>query len=171
MCRVTNQQTRLPRATSSLALNASRDGAPTTSLSIFLSKTCGRFPFYTELHVLWFISDWLFLRNDTVSALVKLEGCWIIYNYLSIQPSWKSENNLTSSVSIPTCYHGLEGEKKKYVKCHRHTIITVNTLTYLDSLLGRTEKKTFVSQKQFQDTRKWNNFVHKIYSFWNFLYC
>ena len=30
MCRVTNQQTRLPRATSSLALNASRDGASTT---------------------------------------------------------------------------------------------------------------------------------------------
>ena len=28
MCRVANQQTRLPRATSSLALNASRDGAP-----------------------------------------------------------------------------------------------------------------------------------------------
>ena len=27
MCRVTNQQTRLPRATSSLALNASREGA------------------------------------------------------------------------------------------------------------------------------------------------
>ena len=32
MCRVTNQQTRLPRATSSLALNASRDGASTTYL-------------------------------------------------------------------------------------------------------------------------------------------
>jgi len=32
MCRVTNHQTRLPRATSSLALNASRDGASTTSL-------------------------------------------------------------------------------------------------------------------------------------------
>jgi len=32
MCRVTNQQTRLPRATSSLALNASRDGASTASL-------------------------------------------------------------------------------------------------------------------------------------------
>ena len=32
MCRVDNQQTRLPRATSSLALNASRDGASTTSL-------------------------------------------------------------------------------------------------------------------------------------------
>jgi len=29
MCRVTNHQTRLPRATSSLALNASRDGAST----------------------------------------------------------------------------------------------------------------------------------------------
>jgi len=32
MCMVTNHQTRLPRATSSLALNASRDGASTTSL-------------------------------------------------------------------------------------------------------------------------------------------
>ena len=32
LCRVTNHQTRLPRATSSLALNAARDGAFTTSL-------------------------------------------------------------------------------------------------------------------------------------------
>ena len=32
MCRVTNLQIRLPRATSSLALNASRNGASTTSL-------------------------------------------------------------------------------------------------------------------------------------------
>jgi len=32
MCRATNHQTRLPRATSSLALNASRDGASTASL-------------------------------------------------------------------------------------------------------------------------------------------
>ena len=32
MCRVTNQQPRLPRATSSLALNACRDGASTASL-------------------------------------------------------------------------------------------------------------------------------------------
>ena len=32
MCKVTNHQTRLPRATSSLALNSSRDGASTTSL-------------------------------------------------------------------------------------------------------------------------------------------
>jgi len=32
MCRVDNHQTRLPRATSSLALNASRDGTSTTSL-------------------------------------------------------------------------------------------------------------------------------------------
>jgi len=31
-CRVTNQQPRLPRATSSLASNACRDGAPTASL-------------------------------------------------------------------------------------------------------------------------------------------
>jgi len=34
MCRVTNQQPRLPRATSSLALNACRDGASTASLGI-----------------------------------------------------------------------------------------------------------------------------------------
>ena len=32
MCRVANHQTRLPRATCSLALNASRDGASTASL-------------------------------------------------------------------------------------------------------------------------------------------
>ena len=32
MCRVTNHQTRLPRATCSLALSASRDGASTVSL-------------------------------------------------------------------------------------------------------------------------------------------
>jgi len=32
MCRFAHHQTRLPRATSSLALNASREGAPTTSL-------------------------------------------------------------------------------------------------------------------------------------------
>ena len=32
VCRVTNHQPRLPRATSSLALNASRDGASTASL-------------------------------------------------------------------------------------------------------------------------------------------
>ena len=32
MCRVANHQTRLPRATSSLALNACRDGASTASL-------------------------------------------------------------------------------------------------------------------------------------------
>ena len=32
MCRVTNHQTRLPRATSSLALNSYRDGASTASL-------------------------------------------------------------------------------------------------------------------------------------------
>ena len=36
MCRVTNHHTRLPRATSSLALNASRDGASTTSLGNML---------------------------------------------------------------------------------------------------------------------------------------
>jgi len=38
MCRVANQQTRLPRATSSLALNASRDGASTASLGNLLQS-------------------------------------------------------------------------------------------------------------------------------------
>ncbi len=33
MCRVANHQTRLPRATSSLALNASRDGTSTASMA------------------------------------------------------------------------------------------------------------------------------------------
>ena len=41
MCRVANQQTRLPRATSSLALNACRDGAPTASLGNLFSVYCG----------------------------------------------------------------------------------------------------------------------------------
>ena len=38
MCRVSNHQTRLPRATSSLALNASRDGASTASLGNLLTN-------------------------------------------------------------------------------------------------------------------------------------
>ena len=52
MCRVANQQTRLPRATSSLALSACRDGASTTSLgNLFQRKymhqppTCFPAPF------------------------------------------------------------------------------------------------------------------------------
>ena len=39
MCRVANHQTRLPRATSSLALNASRDGASTASLGNLFSAS------------------------------------------------------------------------------------------------------------------------------------
>jgi len=39
MCRVANQQTRLPTATSSLALNASRDGASTASLGNLFSAS------------------------------------------------------------------------------------------------------------------------------------
>ena len=39
MCRVTNHHTRLPRATSSLALNASSDGAPTASLGNLFSAS------------------------------------------------------------------------------------------------------------------------------------
>jgi len=38
-CRVANHQTRLPRATSSLALNASRDGASTASLGSLFSAS------------------------------------------------------------------------------------------------------------------------------------
>jgi len=43
MCRVANQQTRLPRATSSLALNASRDGASAASLDN-LFPLCEKLP-------------------------------------------------------------------------------------------------------------------------------
>ena len=39
MCRVANHQTRLPRATSSLALNACRDGASTASLGNLFSAS------------------------------------------------------------------------------------------------------------------------------------
>ena len=39
MCRVANQQPRLPRATSSLALNAFRDGASTASLGNLFSAS------------------------------------------------------------------------------------------------------------------------------------
>ena len=39
MCRVANQQPRLPRAPSSLALNASRDGASTASLGNLFSAS------------------------------------------------------------------------------------------------------------------------------------
>ena len=39
MCRVVNHQTRLPRATSSLALNASWDGASTASLGSLFSAS------------------------------------------------------------------------------------------------------------------------------------
>ena len=52
MCRVANQQPRLPRATSSLALNASRDGASTASLgNLFQSIT-----------TLW-VTDFLLISN------------------------------------------------------------------------------------------------------------
>ena len=40
MCRVSNHQTRLPRATSSLALNASRDGASTASSENLFQVLC-----------------------------------------------------------------------------------------------------------------------------------
>ena len=39
VCRVSNQQPRLPRATSSLALNGSRDGASTASLGNLFSAS------------------------------------------------------------------------------------------------------------------------------------
>jgi len=55
MCRVANQQPRLPRATSSLALNACRDGASTASLGKLFSasppsgqKTSSSYPTQTS---------------------------------------------------------------------------------------------------------------------------
>ena len=57
MCRVANQQTRLPRATSSLALNACRDGASTTSLgNLFQDITTlwgKKFLLVSNLNVSW----------------------------------------------------------------------------------------------------------------------
>jgi len=56
MCRVANHQTRLLRATSSLALNASRDGASTASLGS-LSYKIGEFSILTD-------SWWEFLNDN-----------------------------------------------------------------------------------------------------------
>jgi len=50
MCRVANHQTRLPRTTSSLALNACRDGASTASLGNLFWCIC---PLQTENKVFW----------------------------------------------------------------------------------------------------------------------
>ena len=58
MCRVANHQIRLPRATSSLALNASRDGAFTTSLgNLFQCVT-----------TLW-VKNFLLISNLTLPCL------------------------------------------------------------------------------------------------------
>jgi len=46
MCRVANQQTRLPRATSSLALNACRDGASTASSGNLFSASPKRYQLF-----------------------------------------------------------------------------------------------------------------------------
>ena len=60
MCRVANQQPRLPRATSSLALNACRDGASTASLGnlfqcVNLFQPTASFQSPIQPHSLWFI--------------------------------------------------------------------------------------------------------------------
>ena len=47
MCRVTNQQPRLPRATSSLAWNACRDGASTADLAQLICRLS--VPHYSHL--------------------------------------------------------------------------------------------------------------------------
>ena len=47
MCRIVSHQTRLPRATSSLAFNASRDGASTTSLGNLFQCDCMK-KFFSE---------------------------------------------------------------------------------------------------------------------------
>ena len=61
MCRVTNHQTRLPGATSSLALSASRDGASTASLGIL-------FQCVTTLWVKNFLRDQLFQLTHFISV-------------------------------------------------------------------------------------------------------
>ena len=57
MCRVSNHHTRLPRATSSLALNASRDGTSTASLgSLFhyaLPLSENKFFLISNLDIHW----------------------------------------------------------------------------------------------------------------------
>jgi len=75
MCKVANQQTRLPRATSSLALNASRDGASTTSLgSLFQCVTTLWMRFQISFYFLFppsFQNAWLsWSRRDENNLLI-----------------------------------------------------------------------------------------------------
>jgi len=74
MCRVANQQTRLPRATSSLALNASRDGASTASL--------GNLDPYGSL------PSQIILRLINILGFANLEGSWYLAKCHQILPEW-----------------------------------------------------------------------------------
>jgi len=77
MCRVTNQQPRLPRATSSLALNACRDGASTASLGkeilSSLSNFCHQhkqlfYPFLISIDVDFLLSAFIPPRSHKMCS-------------------------------------------------------------------------------------------------------
>jgi len=77
MCSVANHQTRLPRATSSLALNASRDGASTASLgNLFQCVT-----------TLW-VKNFLLISNLNLSCL-SLKPFPLVLPPLTETPKWR----------------------------------------------------------------------------------
>ena len=87
MCRVTNHQTRLPRATSSLALNASRDGASTTSLG-------NLFQCVTTL----FVKNFLLISNLNLPSQFKTIPPWIFWFILVLLPDsliWQNNSKMT----------------------------------------------------------------------------
>ena len=87
MCRVTNQQTRLPRATSSLVLNACRDGASTASLgNLFPPQPSGfvRCPWYASP------GTWLWARAEQgcTCSLCSSKQLSSLYPRVSAAPWW-----------------------------------------------------------------------------------
>ena len=135
MCRVANHQTGLPRATSSLALNASRDGASTTSLgnlfqcitTLWVKKfllisnwnlpciSLKPFPLVLSLstHVNSHIPSWY----GTILGLS--EAAWCIRGTCQTGVDWKEQSLLDPEIQYPRGILEMKGFK---IKCTLQSI-------------------------------------------------
>ena len=106
MCRVANHQTRLPRATSSLALNASRDGASTTSLG-------NLFQCVTTLCV----KNFLLRRWDVASCGRARKGLdWVYYSqWLAASSSQSCGNAGLEKLPYLALLHWCSVSSKAYI--------------------------------------------------------
>jgi len=128
MCRVTNHQTRLPRATSSLALNASRDGASTASLGNLFQCV----PTICEMYCWVLLSSW-----DAFSGITERKGsspsfvtwCFFVPDY------WNAS-------SLPRNWAGsLEWKHKKFMKALQSNRRNWSWFRMWWTLLSKTFKK------------------------------